>query len=307
MADRGSATPRPRACPLCGGQPKGESYPYGSIWDGKLFNTLACGSCGTAYVDPVPGADEVRRLYERTAYHDCHYQLAAEETQTTALPKVRGLLPQGGDLLDFGCGNGHFLKVAIKAGFRCDGIELDAETRRLAAANSGCEVMPLETVVAEGRRYDVIHLGDVLEHLPDPARALRELEPLLGEDGLFFIEGPLEDNAGLVYFASRTYGAVKKRLRPGHRSDPPLHLLRTGAKAQRQFFERTMGYFVKAFTISDDGWPYRDRDDRWLSPRSPGHLVKMSIAALGTALSRAATPLGFKVGNRFAAVLSRAP
>lgn len=45
------------------------------------------------------------------------------------------------------------------------------------------------------QRFDAIHLGDVLEHLPHPASLLRELEPL---GGVFFIEGPLENNPSLV-------------------------------------------------------------------------------------------------------------
>ena len=59
---------------------------------------------------------------------------------------------------------------------------------------------------ASGRRYDIIYMGDVLEHLPAPAATLRDLDGLLAPGGLFFVEGPLEDNVSLVYYSARLFG-----------------------------------------------------------------------------------------------------
>ena len=124
---------------MCGGKPAGVVFPYGTVWSGRRFDTLGCASCGSGFVDPLPTADDFMKMYDRDQYHNEHYQLDEQDTLTTLLPQVQSLLKPGGRLLDFGCGNGFFLKAATKAGFHCEGVELDARTREWAAANSGCK------------------------------------------------------------------------------------------------------------------------------------------------------------------------
>jgi SAM-dependent methyltransferase len=294
-----------RACPLCGGPDKGRTFPFGTSWGGRTFEYFRCARCGSSFLDPVPTDEEFARMYDRSNYHDRYYETLSEEPAPTFLPELAPLLPPGGRLLDFGCGNGAFLRTAVAAGFRAEGVELEAKAREQAALNSGCEVLSIREARASGRRYDIVHLGDVLEHLPDPAQALRELEPLLAPAGLFFLEGPLEDNPGPVFYASRLFGAAKKALgRPLLSDFPPFHLFRTSAKAQRAFFENRMGYEVRAFLVDESGWPYLGGDDRLLRPGGAGKFLKILIGKTGVALARPARAVGVPMGNRFGAVLA---
>jgi SAM-dependent methyltransferase len=227
----------------------------------------------------------------------------ADERVETSLPAFRHHLKAGGRLLDFGCGNGSFLIAARKAGFTCEGVELEEKARERAAANSGCDVLPLEVLLQAGRKYDVIHLGDVLEHLSAPAATMRALEPLLSEEGMFFIEGPLEENRSLVFYAAKAVGLTKKLLgRPLHSDLPPFHLFRATARAQRDFFERRLGYRVREYSVFESGWPYYVAGDRLLRPGSAGRLVRMLIGRAGVGAARilGATPL--MIGNRFVAI-----
>lgn len=292
-------------CPLCGGKPAGSRFPHATAWSGRLFRFLGCSSCDTTFVDPLPTAEDFARFYDQATYHEEHYRLHEQGTQETMLPEMMRFLPSGRDLLDFGCGNGAFLKAAIGAGFRCDGVELDPKTREWAATNSGCEVLALADVEALGRRYDVIHLGDVLEHLPDPGATMRNLESLLKQGGRFFLEGPIENNPSLVYLAIRATAATKRRLaRAVLNSYPPLHLFRTTAAAQRQFFEQRLGYAVHAYIIREDGWPYWSRNDRWSRPRNPAHSLRMAIGSCARIIARLGRLFGASLGNRFAIVAS---
>ncbi len=244
-------------------------------------------------------------MYDRSNYHDRYYEAVPEEPAPTFLPELAHLLPRGGRLLDFGCGNGSFLRTARAAGFEAEGVELEAKAREQAARNSGCEVLSLDEVIASGRRYDVIHLGDVLEHLPAPAEALRDLEPLLRTHGVFFLEGPLEDNPGPVFYAARLFGTAKKALgRPLLSDLPPFHLFRTTARAQRAFFERRMGYEVLAFRVDESGWPYLGADDRLFRPGSVGKFLKILTAKLGIVLAKPARAIGLPMGNRFGALVA---
>lgn len=205
-------------------------------------------------------------------------------------------------MLDFGCGNGSYLIAAQHAGYKCDGVELEPDAIAGAAALSGCEVFDLDQVLASGRAYDVIHLGDVLEHLPDPATVMRVLRTLLKPRGVFFVEGPLEDNASAVFYASRFAGWLKKQLKPGrHGEFTPYHLTRTDAFAQRAFFEKVLGYRIRSFSTHETGWPYKDAAK---SSQSTADLVRASIAHLAILSQRMARLGGFALGNRFTAIVS---
>jgi SAM-dependent methyltransferase len=289
-------------CPLCRGSAAGPAFPFGTIWNGRRFDYLRCSSCRSSFLSPLPTEDEFALMYDQSAYHDCFYQDASEEVAASALPRLRRLLPSG-RLLDFGCGNGAFLIVARAAGFECEGVELDPKARERASANSSCPVLSLEEVREAGRAYDVIHLGDVLEHLPDPAGMMRALEPLLAEGGVFFIEGPLEDNRSLVLLAARLFGSVKKlRGKSLHGDLPPFHLFRATARAQRAFFEDRLGYAIEAFSVQESGWPYRNPGDRLLRPGSAGGFIRQSIGLAAIAAGKVFSRTPLRIGNRFAAV-----
>lgn len=105
---------------------------------------------------------------------------------------------------------------------------------------------------------DVIHLGDVLEHLPDPAATLAGLLKLLKPGGLLFVEGPLETNPSPVYWAARLFGGLKHRLRPTKIvSGAPTHLFRSSAPAQARFFQQRFSSLQPLVCqVSESGWPY---------------------------------------------------
>ncbi|MEA3062729.1 MAG: hypothetical protein QOJ94_2510 [Sphingomonadales bacterium] len=294
---------RTARCLLCDGEATALTFPYGTHWNGGDFDYRRCRRCGASVLDPLPGPEDFARMYRASEYHDAFYEDLNEPTPT-ALASVAHGLRAGGRILDFGCGNGAFMATASAAGFICQGVELDPDTRARAAANSGCPVGSLEEVEAAGVRYDAIHLGDVLEHLPDPAGIMARLRPLLAGAGVFFIEGPLEDNASPVYYASRLFGAAKKVLgRAVRGAYPPYHLYRTGAGAQRRFFEDRLGWTVTSFQVFETGWPYLNPGDNPLRPGSAGKLARMAIGGFARALAGGARPLGLPIGNRFAALV----
>jgi SAM-dependent methyltransferase len=303
-SDVGSEAGSDAKCLLCGGAATGPAFPYGTRWEGREFLYWRCGRCASAFLHPVPGDAEIERMYARSAYHDTFYEEVIEESPISLLPRLRSQLKPGGRLLDFGCGNGSFMRAASRQGFECEGVELEENAREQAAKNSGCPVRALAEVKASGRRFDIIYMGDVLEHLPAPAAMLRELEPLLAPDGIFFIEGPIEDNASFVYYAARLFGHAKKRLgRPLLADYPPFHMFRTTAASQRGFFEKQMDYDVRAFLTQETGFPYFVEGDRLLRPRSAGQFIKTLIGRLSMGAAAAGRPLGAQLGNRFAALV----
>src|SRR5262249_49627926 len=120
-----------------------------------------------------------------------------------------------GRLLDVGCGSGRFLRQMALVGWRVAGIEFDAEAA--AKARTVAPVVFEGDPVAAAFRpapFDVITAFHVVEHLPHPVAAMRNMLRWLAPGGLIIVEVP---NAG----------GLGARLFGGHWSgfDYPRHLV----------------------------------------------------------------------------------
>ncbi len=97
---------------------------------------------------------------------------------------VRRLAPR--TVLEVGCGEGYVLQALVRAGVEADlfGVDLSETAVREARARLGAratvEVADARELAggAGGRRYDLVLMLEVLEHLPDPAAMLPVLDAL---------------------------------------------------------------------------------------------------------------------------------
>lgn len=107
---------------------------------------------------------------------------------------TRPLRPRGEAvrLLDFGCGWGSFLEVALSFGF--DGVGVDRAAPRI----EGAKVPVFASLDDLGPRepFHAVTLFEVLEHLDEPAAMLRELARHLMPGGILVLETP--DCAGVT-------------------------------------------------------------------------------------------------------------
>ncbi|MEO6525371.1 MAG: class I SAM-dependent methyltransferase [Gemmatimonadaceae bacterium] len=103
--------------------------------------------------------------------------------------------PAGGwrSVLDVGCGDGLFFDRLAAL----DGVELVEGVEPAAALVSPdgphrarIHVMPFDACFDPGRRYSLVLMLDVLEHLEDPVGALRHALALLEPDGVFVATVP---------------------------------------------------------------------------------------------------------------------
>ena len=99
----------------------------------------------------------------------------------------------GHHVLEVGCWSGHVTEHLVAAGNTVVGVEIDVD----AAARNGfadrVHVVDLDIVRLSGiesDRFDVIVLGDVLEHLRDPAATLADLVGMLTDDGVLVVSIP---------------------------------------------------------------------------------------------------------------------
>ena len=167
------------------------------------FDVIDCEACGFKHIIPLPNEEELRKIYK----HDYHvkdkplmlqHQLEDREwldaTNDARLAKLEKLLGGTGRILDVGAGNGFFLQKAKERGWVIKGVEPSdkaAEYTRTQGLDVECRVFDRECADSLGL-FDVIHLGDVLEHLPDPAAMVELCRYSLDSGGLIAVSVPNE-------------------------------------------------------------------------------------------------------------------
>ena len=191
-----------------------------------------------------------------------------------------------GNLLDIGCAGGHFLAEAKRRGYRGLGIEMNPRMAEYARRTYGVEVLDGSYERAElessGRRFDVIYMGDALEHLPDPQSALDRVRKLLAPGGVFVLNGPLTLNRALFTIVLRLKLLLGKGRSAWYADGPPHHLWEWDASTMRRFLV-TCGFEPIEFTTSEEpGRPRHvltERLNRPLTPAETGALRLKTLSA----------------------------
>lgn len=98
-------------------------------------------------------------------------------------------------VLDVGCATGYLAQTLNAFGNTVSGVEYDSEAAKAAEQHMvRVDVADLDTAdlveIADGRTFDVVVFGDVLEHLRDPIPTLRQSRHLLNPGGYVVISIP---------------------------------------------------------------------------------------------------------------------
>jgi 2-polyprenyl-3-methyl-5-hydroxy-6-metoxy-1,4-benzoquinol methylase len=204
---------------------------------------------GFFQVIPTPSPEEITRFYAEEFYSSKYkaFNNSALEVQETdqafhdghredIAQQIRHLLERELSelsVLDIGCGWGQTLKYLADRGAACAGFDPAQEAVAYVQScgiESVCAGMERMDVFGD-RRFDVVMLMNVLEHLADPVQVIQEIKrTVLRPDGLLIIEVPNDFNdfqkaarelhglqewwvappAHLNYFSSYSLSAVLK-------------------------------------------------------------------------------------------------
>ena len=183
------------ACPICGNQSFKQLHICKDFTTSlELFHVKQCVSCDLAITSPRPTVQHAPSYYKSATYisHtasatgiiDYIYLVIRRFSLQWKYRLVRKYM-NGGALLDFGCGTGHFLRCVKKYNAQVYGVEPSAEARRASEIEVADSLNSLPPI-----QFNVITMWHVLEHVYALEETLRGLKNRLTESGTIFIAVP---------------------------------------------------------------------------------------------------------------------
>lgn len=177
-----------------GPQPLAGAYPLEpeSVAAAKRYplDLTQCGTCGLLQVTNLPPIDEIFNAdyrYSSSTVPDLrlHFDGYADWLSRR--------LPDGANVLEFGCNDGVLLERLSQRGYVCTGVDASDNMARIACAK-GLNVitgfLTPEAVSQHGLegRFDAVTCSNVFAHIDNIAEAAAAVRLLLKPGGLFFIE-----------------------------------------------------------------------------------------------------------------------
>ncbi|MGB7067964.1 MAG: class I SAM-dependent methyltransferase [Pyrinomonadaceae bacterium] len=175
---------RRTACPAC--------HFFDSISAGTKngFDILVCRKCRSIYTGHLP-------LLHEAENYDEYYNEANLTVPAFVLERVREIINgfsdfrQSNRLLDIGFGAGTILEIASEIGWQPFGLEVSKPAIE-QARTKGFQVFhgSLSEAAYPDSYFDVVTASEILEHLPDPEKDLREIARILRPGGLLWATTP---------------------------------------------------------------------------------------------------------------------
>ncbi|MFO8056840.1 MAG: class I SAM-dependent methyltransferase [bacterium] len=277
------------ACKLCAGTEYSVYLPRVYVLGEQTFDLLRCRECGLVRVAPMLNVETVRSLYTND-YFDRDFSCGVRkgtylETEATRVNEYREVLEgikrhrRGGKLLEIGCAGGSFLNYARRSGYEVEGVDISEWAAKTAREQFGLTVHHgrlMETRLPAAS-FDIIFMGDLLEHEPEPVEFLTEVKRLLKPDGMTVIKVPTYMNS-FYYRTARllpiswTLGRLDNRLLTSLKlskefpSLPPYHLYEYSLDTLSQMCKKTglrvishrNSLLVPEFLAENDA-PWQDR------------------------------------------------
>lgn len=161
------------------------------------YEYFICNNCKVTFIAPKPNYPHVY-INNLSKYNSLKtekaYFLKKDVLTTRAINSVT-ILSQyktTGHLLDIGCSYGFYLKIFKEFGYITEGIDISKKAVNYALKKYNLRVYKKDfrTFRFSKKRYDIITLFDILEHLPNPRKTLSKINKLLKKNGIIIIQTP---------------------------------------------------------------------------------------------------------------------
>jgi SAM-dependent methyltransferase len=224
------ATRTLQSCLACGGTslaPVAMHYE----WEGTRFPAAGCRACGMIFLRVQPVGDTLVRMYAKEYFETdfrCGRSSATSTDESAFRVENDGLLDRlepyrgQGRLLEVGCASGLLLKRARERGWQVQGVELsDSAVADARALGLDVHHGTLDDASLPADAFDVVFMGDVLEHVPDCRATLAQVARVLAPGGHVVVRGPITTHSFARRLGLALYGALGRSIAL---REPPYHL-----------------------------------------------------------------------------------
>ena len=226
---------------------------------------LQCKECGLLFLSEFPkncnelyeSGGMLQRVYD--ALTDNYLSIGMEKwreiTRRDDERRIRELasLYQEKHVLEFGCGNGAFMKGIQNSCKSVTGVELEKNAIEYLNREGILTVNSLEKLHS---KYEIIFLFHVLEHLTNPIDQLVELGKYLAPGGGIYIETPNANDALAVKYeceAFRNFTYWSEHVMLYNEISLKRLLNMSGFKEEKIHYYAKFGFVNEGESVSDHG------------------------------------------------------
>lgn len=247
-------------CPVCN---SGKFKVYERFGSELQYTYVKCSNCGMIYQSPRPAYNQ----HFIDAAYASYYQYA-DNLQLNDLTEIRessvGMFKKEIEhvsrydkkktaVLDIGSGMGTFLYAAKPIYKEAIGLDVSAQMASFVEKHLGVKVFVQQFEQFNyPRKFSLIHMSHVIEHVPDPNLWLRRAKEMLAEDGILVINVP--NKYSLSFRTQHLFYKLKlKKQFSSSWSDPtrtPDHLFEPTIRSMKYLLQQNNYEILEYYTYS---------------------------------------------------------
>tara|TARA_B100000242_G_C43044782_1_gene487567 strand:+ start:47 stop:997 length:951 start_codon:yes stop_codon:yes gene_type:complete len=208
---------------------------YSSSSEVVLYERVVkCSDCSFVYTSPRLKDELIHQLY--VDGNDEDFITQDDMRVLTSNRNIKHLMKIGNfsnkshnQVLDIGCGSGTFLRSCRENGFSGEGIEPSKWLSNYSSTEHGLTIYQgtlSENIQNLNKKYDLVSMWDVIEHLSNPKEELKIIKTILDDNGFLILNIPDIDSSiakimgrkwpfylsvHLLYFSKRTLEKLLKQ------------------------------------------------------------------------------------------------
>lgn len=198
-------------CPICNSTNNTNSM---NVVDHMItkeeFTIQKCLDCDFHFTNPRP-TEEINGEYYKSENYISHsssnkgiinklYNVVRNYTLKRKRRIIENLTNER-NLLDIGCGTGHFLNECKQNDWNISGLEPDEDARNFTKKHFNFSTEPIENLYSKKEKsFDVVTMWHVLEHVYHLQKDVSQIVSLIKENGYFVIAVPNRESFDANYY-----------------------------------------------------------------------------------------------------------
>jgi len=277
------------SCPICSSQSfKPILVTRDYTVSQKDFGLQQCENCKFLLTNPRPNQASIAQFYQsdkyishtggNRSYIDLVYLQARKLTLRSKLNLIHKY-KKTGRLLDYGCGTGEFLHFMQSHHWAIDGVEPSENARQKAHQLTSQKIY--NELGDISKKFDVITLWHVLEHVHTLNEKVIELKSHINPDGIIFIAVPNYESADAKKYGSYWAGY-----------DVPRHLWHFSQKSMNSLLSKNGLQVIHIEPMKLDSYYVSLLSEGYKRPKSSGLIRMINAITSGMLSNRSAKKSG---------------